>query len=214
MISGAPGPNLRRSPSLSNAPDTAQPETEGKHMKRATMDNRGFTLVELVITVAIIGILASAAMSLFREQQMRSKRAEAMTNVAAITKMVKGYFGESGVYPETALYHPGLPFTPNAVQWDPVGAAPDFGAFGFQAEGGVRYRYDVVSQACGCTDCFTVEAIADLDGDFRLSEIGNFHPDASGWACPTEWVGVPPNRRGGVLVVDEPHALDAAPDRY
>ncbi|MCI0570727.1 MAG: prepilin-type N-terminal cleavage/methylation domain-containing protein, partial [Myxococcaceae bacterium] len=60
--------------------------------------NRGFTLIELMIVVAIIGILAAIAIPNFIKFQARSKQSEAKTNLKAVFTAQKSFFGEKDRY--------------------------------------------------------------------------------------------------------------------
>ncbi|HUJ28296.1 MAG TPA: prepilin-type N-terminal cleavage/methylation domain-containing protein [Myxococcales bacterium] len=55
---------------------------------------KGFTLIELMIVVAIIGILAAIAIPNFIKFQARSKQSEAKANLKAIFTAQKAYYQE------------------------------------------------------------------------------------------------------------------------
>src|SRR5690242_19789803 len=59
---------------------------------------KGFTLIELMIVVAIIGILAAIAIPNFIKFQARSKQSEAKANLKAIVTAQKAYFQEKDHY--------------------------------------------------------------------------------------------------------------------
>ena len=61
-------------------------------------NKKGFTLIELMIVVAIIGILAAIAIPDFLKFQARAKQAEAKTNLGAIFTTQVAYFGEYNTY--------------------------------------------------------------------------------------------------------------------
>ena len=67
-------------------------------MFKALRKQEGFTLIELMIVVAIIGILAAIAIPNFLAYQMKSRQSEAKTNLMAIKTSEVSWQGERGCY--------------------------------------------------------------------------------------------------------------------
>ncbi|NPC74499.1 prepilin-type N-terminal cleavage/methylation domain-containing protein [Corallococcus exiguus] len=100
-------------------------------MNRLFRKKGGFTLIELMIVVAIIGILAAIAIPNFMRFQAKSKQSEAKTNLKALYTAQKAYFGEKDAY------------------------LIDFKKLGFTPEAGNRYSYGL---ATGCNEAVAVAA--------------------------------------------------------
>jgi len=60
--------------------------------------NKGFTLVELLIVVAIIGVLASQGVPAYRRMIQKSKKGEVQVLLGNIGAAEAGFFSEYGVY--------------------------------------------------------------------------------------------------------------------
>ena len=58
----------------------------------------GFTLIELMVVVGILGILATIATGSFLSYQSKAKQAEAKTNLASIGEMALSYKTEHDTY--------------------------------------------------------------------------------------------------------------------
>lgn len=168
-----------------------QQKEETQTMKKLNnKTEKGFTLIELMIVVVIIGILAAAAIPAFNQYVQRSKTAETGGNLGAIFK------GEATYYSREITTTRGFSSTSGTTNYCRVGddtggitpgrqkqqydytstTAGSFKAIGFLLADPAYFQYDIVSAAT--SDCdntpsevsiYTNSAFGDLDGDSSLS---------------------------------------------
>ena len=164
-------------------------------MSIRSREKAGFTLVELMIVVAIIGVLSAIAIPNFMTYQARTRRSEAYVNLAALARAQKAFFAEKdtfhdsvGSFPDPSLL-PGGVLTTKKMTWD-SDSEDAFGELGWHPEGKVFYSYEAttplivsgLSKSCNCTICFTATAYGDVDGDGDVSALMYVQPEGAG-AC-------------------------------
>lgn len=71
-------------------------------MDSFSSDSRGFTLVELMVTVAIIGILAAIAYPSYQQHIRKSNRSAAQSEMLHIANMEQEYFLANRSYADKA----------------------------------------------------------------------------------------------------------------
>ncbi len=71
-------------------------------MEMRLTENKGLTLIEIIIVLAIISILALVAIPGYIGQQTRATRAEAFTNLESLRLLEEQFFAENGAYTASA----------------------------------------------------------------------------------------------------------------
>lgn len=118
---------------------------------------KGFTLIELMIVVAIIAFLAMVAIPSFKQFLAKAKRTEAYMNLNALATAEKIYWAEHGTY-STDL---------NVLGWKPEGKIQySYGFSGGQGTSSVTGALGTpVSGGSASKDSFVAVAAGDIDGD-------------------------------------------------
>ena len=193
---------------------------------RRWAQSAGFTLIEVMIVVALLGVLASVAVPGFLSYQARSRRAEAFLNLQSVARSELSYFATKGIFHGTGLSWPDpVPYGGLGtvkMAWDAPSEAA-FSELGWEPEGQVLYTYEtnttsVAGSGCTCNECFTATAFGDVDSNGVVSAVMYSHPQDIGGVileCPARlfplWA---PTRLGTTHAIYDEVAINRSNDEF
>ena len=141
-------------------------------MFKRMKDQKGFTLIELMIVVAIIGILAAVAIPNFLRYQAKSKQSEARVLLSGIYTSQIAYFAENNTYGNSEA----------VIGFTPASAAKIYTSRTFSTTAG--YDQDFTVTACGNVDGEAGVDVWTVDDTDREPQNTINDVTTDGGACP------------------------------
>jgi prepilin-type N-terminal cleavage/methylation domain-containing protein len=168
--------------------------------------HRGFTLIELMLVVAIVGVLSTIALPVAQSALLRTRAAERLVAVKTIKRGIDDLFVMRGGLPPAyggtmeGAATPALPPTPgrrvpdwNQPGWNEIFAAS--GGVGPDLQGSLYYTYQFVAVEEAGRTYYDILTFGDLDGD-GVQSIRTAHWERTGGnftsndadQVPTAWL--------------------------
>jgi len=133
------------------------------------MRRSGFSLVELMLVVAIVGILAAVAIPKFTQMSLKAKRAESRNVLQGVGTAETAYFMTKDVWVDGAS-NPGSSLTKAARAWDSTKAG--WSDLGYKPDGLVRCSY--VATTFNSGGYVRADAFCDVDDDNKSYILRNY----------------------------------------
>lgn len=128
----------------------------------------GFTIVELLIVIVVIGILAALVVTTFTGIQQKARDTERQTDIKAVHGQLEAYYAQNGSYPAMAQINDATWRSTNMkgldteALKDPKGATAALAA----SVSATAYGYAATPGTCttAANDCTGYTLTADLEG--------------------------------------------------
>src|ERR1044072_8682606 len=110
---------------------------------------KGFTIVELLIVIVVIGILATLVIVTFTGIQQKARNTKRQTDINAIQSHVEAYYAQNGYYPTLAHMNDATWRSANIKGLDPDALKDPKGSAQTLVDGPVAnsYSYEVRTSA-------------------------------------------------------------------
>jgi type IV pilus assembly protein PilA len=121
-------------------------------LKSLKQQNKGFTIVELLIVIVVIGILALLVITTYAGIQQKARNTKRQTDVSALQTQIEAFYQTSGYYPNlTDMNSAALTDPSNATQSKTLVGAPAAKSYSYVATNAAGATCDGASpadQAC------------------------------------------------------------------
>jgi prepilin-type N-terminal cleavage/methylation domain-containing protein len=136
---------------------------------------RGFTIVELLIVIVVIGILATLVIVTFTGIQQKARDTKRKTDINALDSHTEAFYAQNGYYPTYAHLTDATWRSTNMKGLDPSALTdPKGGAIASGAGDGTHYGYNVTcSSGTDETTCTSFTLTATLEGGGTYTKQSN-----------------------------------------
>jgi len=141
-------------------------------------NQKGFTIVELLIVIVVIGILATLVIVTFSGIQQKARNTKRQTDINAIDSTVEAYFAQNGYYPTLANMNDSTFRTANLKGFDPAALQDPKGSSQTLAASTSATQYGYTATPANCDNgangqCTAFTVTATLEGGGTYSKQSN-----------------------------------------
>ncbi|MDX1765579.1 MAG: type II secretion system protein [Candidatus Saccharimonadales bacterium] len=136
-------------------------------LKNIRKNDSGFTIVELLIVIVVIGILAALVLNTFSGIQERARDTERRTDINSLSTQLEVYYADNGGYPDgsTAGFEittTNLPGMDDEARYDPNGNLVNLASDPDSATDN-QYHYNPTGCTAGLCTTFELGTVLEQD---------------------------------------------------